>query len=262
MPARSFRFLQKLKRTKTMNRHTSPSTDQHQQILLLLPWYLNKSLEHDERQQVESHLRSCILCNRELLILRKLAAAVKQSSDLDVAAEASFAGLRPFLKTNEGVRQNPEPSNNQPTPGWSGKRANAAPGLSGNAANQHSWLLRLSGSTVTRFAIAASMLLAMIPLIMQYGRSPATTDYYTLSAAKPESPAGTKLRVVFSKSLPDAGIDALLEKIHGQRIEGPNSAGAYTVKLDAGKATLDSTAAITLLRNQQNVLLAEPVIEP
>jgi len=230
--------------------------------MLLLPWYLNQSLEEDERQQVESHLRSCILCKRELVVLQKLAAAVKQSSDLDVAAEASFAGLRAKLQIVEPVRQNPESSNNQPKPGWFGKRANAAPGLSGHAANRPNRLLRLSGSTVIRFAIAASMLLAMIPLIMQYGRSPVTTDYYTLSAAKPESPAGAKLRIVFSKSLPDAGIEALLEKVHGQLVEGPNSAGAYTVKLDSGKDSLDVTAAVALLRNQQNVLLVEPVIEP
>ncbi len=106
------------------------------------------------------------------------------------------------------------------------------------------------------------MLLAMIPLIMQYGRPPATTDYYTLSAARPGTSAGAKLRVVFAKSLPDAGIDALLEQIHGQRIEGPNSAGAYTVKLDAGKDGVDVTAAVALLRNEQNVLLVEPVLEP
>lgn len=262
MPARSFRFLQKLKRTKTMNRHTSSSTDQHQQILLLLPWYLNQSLEHNERQQVESHLRSCILCSRELVVLRKLAAAVNQSSVLDVAAEASFAGLRAKLQTVERVRQNPEPSNNQPTLTWFWKRTNAAPGLSCNAANGYNRLLRLSGSTVKRFAIAASMLLAMIPLTMQYERSPVTQDYYTLSATKPESPVGAKLRVVFSKSLTDAGIDSLLEKIHGQLVDGPNSVGAYTVRLDAGKDSPDLTAATAFLRNQQNVMLAEPVIEP
>ena len=105
------------------------------------------------------------------------------------------------------------------------------------------------------------MLLAIIPLVLQYGRSPATTDYYTLSTAKPESPTGTNLRVVFSKSLPDAGINSLLEKIHGQLVEGPNSVGAYTVRLGADKNSQDLTAAVGLLRNQQNVLLVEPVIE-
>ncbi|MEI7997099.1 MAG: hypothetical protein WCH01_19575, partial [Methylococcaceae bacterium] len=63
-----------------MNQRSSPSTDQHRQLFLLLPWYLNKSLEQDELQQVESHLRNCIVCHRELVALRKLAAAVKQSS--------------------------------------------------------------------------------------------------------------------------------------------------------------------------------------
>jgi hypothetical protein len=262
MPARSYRFLRKLKRTKIMNRHTTPSTDQHQQILLLLPWYLNKSLEQDEQRQVESHLSSCILCSRELVGLRKLAAAVKQSSVLDVAAEASFAELRAKLQTTDQVRQNLEPSINQPTLAWFVKRAKAAPGRSGNDANRYSRLLSLSSSTVKRFAIAASMLLAIIPLIMQYGRSPATADYYTLSTAKPESAAGAKLRVVFSKNLPKTSIDSLLDKIHGQLVDGPNSVGTYTVRLNSGKASLDLTAAVALLRNQQNVLLAEPVIEP
>ena len=60
-----------------MNRYTSllndtaQLNDQHQQIQLLLPWYLNESLEHNERQQVEIHLRSCILCGGLLLAGKK-----------------------------------------------------------------------------------------------------------------------------------------------------------------------------------------------
>ncbi len=123
-------------------------------------------------------------------------------------------------------------------------------------------LLSLRDSSVTLFAIAALMLLAIIPLVMQYGQSLATTDYYTLSATKPESPTGTKLNVVFSKSLPDADINSQLEMIHGQLVEAPNSVGAYTVRLGANKNSDDLTADVALLRNQQNVLLVEPVIGP
>lgn len=50
-----------------MNQSASPSIDQHQQTLLLLPWYLNESLEQNERQQVESHLYSCNLCDGLLM---------------------------------------------------------------------------------------------------------------------------------------------------------------------------------------------------
>jgi hypothetical protein len=180
-----------------MNRHASPPTDQHQQIQLLLPWYLNKTLQQDEQRQVENHLRNCMLCSRELVALRKLAAAVKQSSDLDVATEASFAKLLEKLQSADPHphRKKPLPSNNQPRLVWPRKPAAAAPDLSVYTANRYSRLLSLRDRSVTNFAIAASMLLAIIPLVMQYGRSPATTDYYTLSAAKPESPTGTKLRI-------------------------------------------------------------------
>jgi len=243
-----------------MNQNTTPSADQHQQSLLLLPWYLNQSLGRNERQLVGSHIRSCILCRRELVNLRKLSTAVMQSSDLDVAAETSFASLRAKLQTTQPIRQKTIPSVNRPTLAWFGKHENSKPGLSGNAANRHSRLLHLSG--VKHFALAASLLLAMIPLMMQYGRSPVTADYYTLSSAKPEAIAGSKLRVVFSKSLPDVAIDSLLAQIHGHLLDGPNSVGAYTVRLDADQNTPDLTTAIALLRNQQDVMLAEPVIEP
>jgi hypothetical protein len=197
-----------------------------------------------------------------LIVLQKLAAAVKQSSALDVAAEVSFASFRSKLQKAKPVQQPPGPFTNPPTPDLNGKWTNVSQALSGNTPNRYSPLLGLCVRPGIRFAIAASMLLAMIPLIMQYGRSTTTTDYYTLSAAKPESPTGTKLRVVFSKSLPDADINSLLEKIHGQLVEGPNSVGAYTVRLGANKNNQDLTAAVALLRNQQNVLLVEPVIEP
>ncbi len=245
-----------------MNRPTSPLTDEHQQIMLLLPWYLNKSLEKDERLRVERHLRNCILCNREMVALRKLATAVKQSSDLDVAAEASLASFRKKLQTADRVRQKPVSVSDRTTLVLPEKRAYVPSDLSVHATNKARRLLRLSGRAGKHFAIAASMLLAMVPVVMQYGRSSGTTDYYTLSAAKPESPSGTQLRIVFSKSLPTTEINLLLEKIHGQLVEGPNSVGAYTARLSTGKDSQDLTAAVALLRKQQNVLLVEPVIEP
>ena len=241
-----------------MNQHTFPLTDDHQQIQLLLPWYVNHSLEQNERKLVESHLRSCILCHRELVVLRKLAEDVNKSSVLDVAAEASFARLRGKLQAAEPVRS----FINQQNPDWLKKSVNVTSSLSVHTTNKAGRLLRFSGRAGRYFAIAASMLLAMIPVVMQYGRSSATTDYYTLSDAKPESPSGTKLRIVFSKSLPTTEINLLLEKIHGELVEGPSSVGAYTARLSTGKDSQDLTAAVTLLRKQQNVLLVEPVIEP
>ena len=90
MPAKSFMSLRKLKRTKIMNRYTSLLNDttqfndqQHHQIELLLPWFLNESLEHNEWQQVETHLRSCIQCSG-LLVERDKPKLLKQPSKLSL----------------------------------------------------------------------------------------------------------------------------------------------------------------------------------
>lgn len=239
-----------------MNRHTLQTEDQHQQILLLLPWYLNQSLDLAERQRVESHLRRCILCRRELIDLDKLATALKQASDLQVAAEASFNGLREKLQIALPTRQRPELFIVPPP-------VDHGPDLSGNNANRHKPFWAFLGSREAQLAIAASLLLAIIPLAMHYGRSAATSGYYTLSDAKPpESIIGPQLRVVFSKSISDTDIKALLVQIHGQRVAGPNTVGAYTVRLGSGEDAPTLSDTMGFLRKQQNVMLAEPVLPP
>ncbi|QPK63372.1 hypothetical protein IVG45_21650 [Methylomonas sp. LL1] len=245
-----------------MNPNSLQTADQHQQTLLLLPWYLNQSLKPAERQQVVNHLRGCMLCRLELDRLTNLAAAVRQASDLDTAAQASFDSLRGKLPTALPNRQQPQLSA-VPRPADSRatiNNANARQADKTPKRRQPFW--RLIGTQGTRLAIAASLVLAIIPLAMHYGRSPTPADYYTLSAAKPGTMAGPQLRVVFSKSLSATDIDALLAQIHGQRMGEPNSVGAYTVRLVTGQNTPALATAIAFLRGQPDVVLAEPVLQP
>lgn len=238
-----------------MDYRTLSSADQHEQIFLLLPWYQNQSLDQDEQQQVESHLRTCLICRREMNEVGKFAAAIKQASVLDMAAEVSYARLQEKLQITKPVTQVPEPSPLKLDE--KGKTVSATSGFIGNASSQHRRSLRFNTPLLKRFAIAASLFLAIIPVMMQYGRqSSDTADYFTLSAAKPEVHGGTRLRVVFDKSLSMVGIESVLEKIQGKIIDGPNLVGGYTVSLG-----MDKEAAIALLHNQQNVLLVEPVLE-
>ena len=67
-----------------MTKYMLSSITQHQQLQLLLPWYVNESLGEVERLQVEEHIHGCLLCNRELFALRKLQAAA--NSDYRQAA--------------------------------------------------------------------------------------------------------------------------------------------------------------------------------
>ena len=69
----------------------------HHDISLLLPWYVNKTLQGDEIERVENHLKVCLTCRREIAILHKLAEAVQREGSLDSAAQASFSRLKKRL---------------------------------------------------------------------------------------------------------------------------------------------------------------------
>lgn len=223
-----------------MNSSASTTTDSHQQIQLLLPWYMNQSLQPEERHQVESHIQHCLLCRGELVNLRKLAEAVTELSDLEVAAETSFASLRSKLpaRASENV-----------------------PSIASVKTPMLTRLPKFSRQGAVRFAMAATLVLAIVPLTLHTVQTNTADNFYTLSAARPEQANGKQLRVVFTKSLPSSEVDEILAAIHGQRMDEPNSVGAFTVRLDR----VDSPKledAIALLRSRSDVLLAEPVMQP
>jgi hypothetical protein len=224
-----------------MNQSLSSSPNQHQKVQLLLPWYVNQSLLKHEHRLVEDHIHDCLACRRELDNLRKLAEAVAEAPDPDLAAETSFASLRAKLPARAIGRA-------QPT-------ASAKPSMA-------SGIGRFTPRAGVRFAMAACLLLTVIPLTLYMARTNMAGDYYTLSAAKPESAGGKELRVVFANSLSPVEVASILAEIHGRRIGEPNSAGALTVRIetDADSPRLDE--AIALLRSRQDVLLAEPVVQP
>lgn len=228
-----------------MNSPTPSSAEYHSQMLLLLPWYVNKSLGPDEYRQVEKHLGSCLICRREMLALRKLAAAVKETGDLDLAAEASLSAVKARLQ-HSGSGLHPTVSNNYST----------------STARWRQPRRRLPGVKGPWLAAAASVLLASLPLLMHFQYAPTGADYYTLSANKPETKAEGQLRVVFSNALTDSGIDNILGQIPAQRIDGPNSIGAYTVELLPGADARHLADALALLRKRQDVILAEPILQP
>lgn len=217
-----------------MKPSTVTTSDLHQQTVLLLPWYVNQSLQTEDREQVENHIRSCLLCRRELVKLRKLATAVMELPDLEAAAESSFASLRSKLPAKDYALSS-----------------------LGNQSSTTS-LIRFTRQRVIQLAIAASLLLTIIPLTLNRIQPNITDNFYTLSDARFTLTNSKQLRIVFAKSLSKNEIATILDSIHGQQLGEPNSVGAITVRL----AEIDSTDldnAITLLRNRPDVLLAESI---
>ena len=74
----------------------------HQQVMELLPWYVNATLQPEERTQVEAHLKGCQECARELEQALELQHAVSG----DPAPEPSpFQFTRALARVEEYERR-------------------------------------------------------------------------------------------------------------------------------------------------------------
>lgn len=60
----------------------------HRAIELLLPWYVNETLEEHEVQSVEAHLQHCSDCRNALRELNSLSTAVKRTSATPLVPDA------------------------------------------------------------------------------------------------------------------------------------------------------------------------------
>jgi len=223
-----------------MNTSTKNTLDAHQEIQLLLPWYVNQSLDSHDYQIVDQHVKYCLLCRRELVSLRKLAHAVTRANDLDIAAETSFAVIANKLPARGSKTITMRTAKQQPY------------------IHRFNRVVRHRGF---RYAMVASLLLVLMPFGLRMMSLMTDGLYSTLSAARPVTSQTMELRVVFAKSTSVADIDALLKTLHAQQFGEANSVGALTIRLEANdQSSLDQ--AIAQLRSRQDVLLAEPVLQP
>lgn len=214
----------------------------HQQIQLLLPWYVNKTLHEQEYAHVHQHVRYCLVCRRELVHLQKIAANVQTESDMSLSANAAFARLAkqlPSRQTDDGITQALPPL------------------LRKNTERTNQSHLRYS------YAIAATIVLIALPVVtFTLFSQEKLNDYYTLSSATTDYNAvtGSLLNVVFAKSSSQAEINNIVAELHG-RIEGEaNSVGALTIRLTPAADSPSPEQAIALLRKRPDVLLVEPIL--
>jgi hypothetical protein len=70
----------------------------HQEIIELLPWYVNNTLEESERRQIAGHLDKCAVCSEEVKVLRLM-----ESHLIDLDREISAASPDPLAASREEV---------------------------------------------------------------------------------------------------------------------------------------------------------------
>jgi hypothetical protein len=109
------------------------------------------------------------------------------------------------------------------------------------------------------FAFGLNQVLQLQSTDSGYSGSKSVVDgYQTLSSpiatvAKPED-----VQLMFTRGTSIEAIEGLLESLPATIVDGPSSAGVYTVRLLGVSTQGERQAAILDLRSRQEVLFAEP----
>ena len=200
----------------------------HKVADVLLPWFVNGTLEGEELAFVQRHVERCVRCQREVEWLRDLHASC-------VAAEN--------------------------VPGASGALRNLRRGLEQPREGGGGTPLRKLWSRVrpwSHWVVAAqlAMIVVLGVALLPAGSGPAL--YRTLGQSHPGAPAAGSLVVVFDPITTEAELRRILRDAGARIVDGPTQANAYV--LDVPPQRQDQ--AIKALRAERAAVLVEPLGPP
>jgi anti-sigma factor RsiW len=203
--------------------------DPHQEVQLLLPWYVTGRLDSADQALVEAHLAQCPTCQADLAHERRLETEV---ASLPVEADQAWASM--VRRMEAGV----SPRNSR----WS-------------------WLegLRRRSAVVWRvggpwlgWALAAQVVLVVL-IARPPQPQPQARLYHALSAPPAHAPGN--IVVIFRPTAQEAAIRRALKSSGSRLVDGPTAADAYVLRAPDA----DRSAAVAKLRADRDVVLAEPI---
>lgn len=191
----------------------------HARAFELLPWLVNGSLQPAERDAVEQHVRTCILCRRELKEQQGLQDAIAAQPAVHVSPRSGFDELARELDGGVG------------TPRRQTRYASARP-----------------------FAVAAAAGIALLAFLLWLVSLPnLPSEAYTTLTTPPRA-ASPSIDIVFAAGTTEAEMRALLEEIDGEIVAGPSDIGRYGVRLPGDES--DVTGVLERLAADPRVRIA------
>lgn len=222
------------------------ATREHSEVWRLLPWYVNHSLDEDERVRVRRHVVACTECQEEVGFLRTLASGIEdlelpRPPTTDDPGEVLGAVWRRIETLSDG--------------GPSGS------GTTATTRGEPRARLARRGRRLTLWAVAAQLVLVigvvLIARSVAVSREPAA--YHTLSRPRPAIPgAAPRVRVVFRPGATEAELREIVTSTGASIVDGPSPFGVYTLAPRDAAAT-DPAEMLRALRERSEVAFAEPV---
>ncbi len=237
-----------------MSRGAITVNSSHEEIALLLPWYVNGSLAGGQKTLVDEHVRNCMVCRRELVAERRILDIFLKESPADQSVRAGFERLHLRIAAS---KKSPRPRH--PPEG--------ALGLAWTAVQDMVRLFR--GANLRTALIAAPLFIIAIvlgltsfpqeqvPVSSKHGLTNVVDAYQTLSNPIVDVANPDDLQVIFSRDTSEEAIEGILKSLPAIIVGGPSTAGVYTVRLSGLSGEGKIQAALRTLRGRPEVFFAE-----
>lgn len=221
--------------------------DTHVQVLELLPWYVNDTLNESEQRLVKAHLLLCGRCNTELNRCQNMVSAVHRDQEQSWQQKPDQ-----LSRIFQQINQLEEDQKSTP-PSYSA-------GISLHFSHLSRWLFgqlnlpRWSLAVPAALALGLTAVLTMQTVPEDIGKYETLTSSDTLLDA-PEQ----RLQLIFSPDSTSSEITQLLRSldIDARIVDGPSAQGRYTVAIAANQH-VEMTQLASELQGSPVVIFAQP----
>lgn len=206
----------------------------HNEVRLLLPWYVTGALTAAESAAIEAHLEQCADCRGEATVEMALADVAQDApGGAGLDAGRGWEAMRRALDADRAPARRPSRRMAE----WLGRVRNVRSQV------WMGWAL----------AAQACLLLAFGGALLVRDDRPA--DYRVLGAESSTVPTAGNVLVVFRPETSERELRSLIRASGGRLVDGPTDADAYILAVPReGRA-----ASLKLLRAGPRVVLAEPI---
>jgi hypothetical protein len=193
---------------------------------LLLPWYINQTLEKEEKEAVKQHLLSCPICQRELEEIKR-EHELYQSTAEEIPVPQTFPHLIAEIEQGDKTV-------------W-----------------QRITALIPRPQPALAFAVIATQLVVIAGLIGLLTLNPwgaGEKFYRTLSGPTAINEEGPRLTILFQDGVQEKTVREVILAINGTIVGGPTPMGVYTVELKSEMSPQELQRVISSLRQQRDAI--------
>ena len=200
----------------------------HAEVWNLLPWYVNGTLDEDERREVERHLPQCLICRTEVAEQGEIARCAAETDVLDSVMETSLAKMHERLAAEDAPSP---PVSGAParTGAWPARRSPI--GRRSTLWDRIWRAVRLRPAAIGVLGGVPAMAIAALLVFGPAADPPA--PFATLSDGE-VSVDGPMLRVKVDETADAAAFQALVDDNGLAVVDGPSPTGVYTLTLADG----------------------------